>query len=55
MTSEGSKLVEVEVLFMVTGRVPNIDFLDPSVSGIEVDAHGHVISNDTCQRSVPGI
>ena len=55
MTPEGPRSVEVEALLIATGRVPNSDFLNVWESGVQVDAHGHVITDDTFQTNVPGI
>ena len=49
------RAAEAEVLLVATGRVPNSDRLDVAAAGIEVDAHGHVRTDDTCTTSVPGI
>ena len=54
-TPSGAQRVESEVLLVATGRRPNSDLLDVAAAGIEVDAHGHVRTDDTCQTRVPGI
>jgi mycothione reductase len=54
-TPSGTQRVESEVLLVATGRRPNSDLLDVGAAGIEVDAHGHVRTDDTCQASVPGV
>src|SRR6202023_3612254 len=54
-TPSGTQRVETEVLLVATGRRPNSDLLDVAAAGIEVDAHGHVRTDDTCQTSVPGV
>jgi mycothione reductase len=54
-TLSGPGRVDSEVLLVATGRRPNSDLLDVAAAGIEVDAHGHVCTDDTMQTSVPGI
>jgi mycothione reductase len=54
-TPSGPRRVEAEVLLVATGRRPNSDRLDVAAAGIEVDAHGHVHTDDTLQTNVPGI
>jgi mycothione reductase len=54
-TPTGAQAAEGEVLLVATGRVPNSDRLDVAAAGIEVDAHGHVRTDDTYATSVPGI
>jgi mycothione reductase len=54
-TPAGDRRVESEVLLVAAGRRPNSDRLDVAAAGIEVDAHGHVRTDDTLQTNVPGI
>ncbi len=54
-TPAGAQSADGEVLLVATGRVPNSDRLDVVAAGIEVDAHGHVRTDDTYQTNVPGI
>jgi mycothione reductase len=54
-TPAGAQRVEAEVLLVATGRRPNSDRLDVAAAGVDVDIHGHVRTDDTCQTSVPGI
>jgi mycothione reductase len=54
-TPSGPRRVDSEVLLVATGRTPNSDLLDVAAAGIEVDAHGHVHTDDTMQTNVPGI
>src|SRR5260370_6753326 len=54
-TPAGAQAAEGEVLLVAAGRVPNGDRLDVAAAGIEVDAHGHVRTDDTYATSVPGI
>src|SRR5215471_16461096 len=55
VTPSGAQTAGGEVLLVATGRVPNSDRLDVAAAGIEVDAHGHVRTDDTYQTNVPGI
>jgi mycothione reductase len=55
VTPSGAQSAEGEVLLVATGRIPNSDRLDVAAAGIEVDAHGHVRTDDTYATSVPGI
>jgi len=55
ITPSGAQTAEGEVLLVAAGRVPNSDWLDVAAAGIEVDAHGHVRTDDTYATSVPGI
>ena len=54
-TPAGDGTAEGEVLLVATGRVPNSDRLDVAAAGIEVDAHGHVRTDDTYATNVPGV
>jgi mycothione reductase len=51
----GTQTAEAEVLLVATGRIPNSDRLDVAAAGIEVDAHGHVRTDDTYAATAPGI
>jgi mycothione reductase len=42
-------------LLVATGRRPNTDLLDAAAGGLEVDQHGHLITDDTYQSAVPGV
>lgn len=54
-TPSGARQIDAEVLLVATGRRPNSDRLDVAAAGIEVDAHGHVRTDDTLQTNIPGI
>ncbi len=54
-TPAGPQRAEAEMLLVATGRTPNSDRLDVAAAGIEVDAHGHVRTDDTYATNVPGI
>ena len=54
-TPAGAQQVEAEVLMVAAGRIPNSDRIDVAATGVEVDEHGHVRTDDTYETSVPGI
>ncbi|MGI9007533.1 MAG: mycothione reductase [Streptosporangiaceae bacterium] len=54
-SSAGAQTAEGEVLLVAAGRTPNSDLLDVAAAGIEVDAHGHIRTDDTYATSVRGI
>ena len=54
-TPAGTQAAEGQVLLVAAGRVPNSDRLDVAAAGIEVDAHGHVRTDDTYATNVPGM
>jgi mycothione reductase len=51
----GPQPVEADVLLVATGRRPNSDTLDVAAGGIDVDAHGHVRTDEMLQTRVPGV
>lgn len=54
-TPSGPQKAEGQVLLVATGRTPNSDSLNVAAAGIEIDAHGHVRTDDTYATNVPGI
>jgi mycothione reductase len=54
-TPSGKQSLEVEALLLATGRTPNSDRLDVAATGVKVDKHGHVHTDNTCLTNVPGI
>jgi mycothione reductase len=54
-TPSGKQLLEVEALLLATGRVPNSDRLDVAATGVAVDKHGHVHTDNTYLTNIPGI
>lgn len=48
-------VLEASALLLATGRRPNTDVLDVAAGGLEVDGHGHLVTDDTYQTSVPGV
>jgi mycothione reductase len=50
----GLQQVEAEVLLVAAGRTPNSDRLDVAATGVAVDPHGHVRTDDTYATTAPG-
>jgi len=50
-----SGTLEAEALLVATGRVPNSDRLRVQACGIEVDSHGHVLTDSSYQTNVAGV
>lgn len=51
----GETTVHAELLLICTGRVPNTDLLDAKAVGLELDGHGHIVTDDEYRTSVPYI
>lgn len=51
----GPAVLHAELLLVATGRRPNTDRLDAVAGGLELDEHGHVVTDDTYLTSVPGV
>ncbi|MGH3840591.1 MAG: mycothione reductase [Pseudonocardiaceae bacterium] len=49
------EVIEAATLLVATGRRPNTDLLDVAAGGLDVDEHGHLVTDDTYQTSVPGV
>ncbi|MGH3430536.1 MAG: FAD-dependent oxidoreductase, partial [Mycobacteriales bacterium] len=49
------EVLEAATLLVATGRRPNTDLLDVAAGGLDVDEHGHLVTDDTYQTSVPGV
>ncbi|MBV8542771.1 MAG: mycothione reductase [Pseudonocardiales bacterium] len=50
-----TEVLTAAMLLVATGRRPNTDLLDAAAGGLEVDGHGHLVTDDTYQTSVPGV
>jgi len=48
-------VVDVERLLVATGRIPNSDLLDVAAGGLEIDAHGHLVTEGTFATNVEGV
>jgi mycothione reductase len=55
ITPSGKRSLEVEALLLATGRTPNSDRLDVAATGVTVDKHGHVHTDNTYLTNIPGI
>ncbi|GLZ48896.1 mycothione reductase [Actinomycetospora sp. NBRC 106375] len=49
------EVVEAAALLVATGRRPNTDLLDVVAGGLEIDEHGHVVTDDAYRTAVPGV
>ena len=49
------RMVTVDTVLFASGRRPNSDRLNVAVAGIEVDAHGRVLTDAGMETSAPGI
>ncbi|MGH3857071.1 MAG: mycothione reductase [Pseudonocardiaceae bacterium] len=49
------EVLEAASLLVATGRRPNTDLLDVAAGGLDVDEHGHLVTDDTYQTSVGGV
>lgn len=49
------EVIEAATLLVATGRRPNTDLLEVAAGGLEVDEHGHVVTDDAYRTSVPGV
>ena len=49
------RTIRVDTVLVASGRRPNSDRLNVAAAGIEVDAHGRVITDDGMETNVPGI
>jgi len=48
-------VVDVERLLVATGRIPNSDLLDVAAGGLDVDEHGHLVTDGTYATNVDGV
>lgn len=47
--------VDADMLLVAVGRTPNTDRLDATAGGLELDEHGHIVSDDSYATAVPGV
>jgi len=51
----GRGVLDVEVLMMAAGRRPNTDLLDVGEGGLDVDTHGHLVTDEAYRTNVTGV
>jgi mycothione reductase len=49
------EVLEASALLVATGRRPNTDLLDVAAGGLDVDEHGHLVTDNTYQTTVAGV
>lgn len=52
---DGDHVVQAESLLVCVGRRPNTDRLDAAAGGLELDRHGHIVTDGAYRTSVPGV
>ncbi|MGX1548142.1 mycothione reductase [Streptomyces adustus] len=52
---DGDHVVRAAMLLVCVGRRPNSDRLDAAAGGLELDAHGHIVTDSAYRTSVPGV
>ncbi|MGY5048969.1 mycothione reductase [Streptomyces sp. 900105755] len=52
---DGEHAVEADMLLVAVGRIPNTDRLRAVDGGLELDEHGHVVTDGAYRTSVPGV
>ena len=50
-----SERVEGDMLLLAVGRTPNTDRIDATAGGLQVDAHGHLVTDASYATAVPGV
>ncbi len=52
---DGDHVVRAATLLVCVGRRPNTDPLDGAAGGLELDEHGHIVTDSAYRTSVPGV
>ncbi len=56
LRADGTRdVIDVERLLVATGRIPNSDLLDVAAGGLDIDAHGHLVTDGTFATNVDGV
>ncbi|MGI8752923.1 MAG: mycothione reductase [Acidimicrobiales bacterium] len=50
-----SERVEADVMLLAVGRTPNTDRIDAAAGGLDVDDHGHLVTDASYATAVPGV
>jgi mycothione reductase len=51
----GEQTIEAAALLLAVGRRPNTDLLDTAVGGLELDEHGHILTDESYRTAVAGV
>ena len=54
-TPSGKQSITSDTLLMATGRVPNTDLLDMAKTGVDLNDHGYIKTDEFLQTNVPSI
>ena len=49
------EVLQATAVLVATGRAPNTDLLDVAARQLEIDDHGHLVTDDTHRTSVSGV
>ncbi|WP_329285932.1 mycothione reductase [Streptomyces sp. NBC_01455] len=52
---DGDHVVRAAALLVCVGRQPNTDRLDAAAGGLDLDRHGHIVTDSAYRTSVPGV
>ncbi|WP_393086034.1 mycothione reductase [Streptomyces sp. LN704] len=52
---DGDHVVRAAALLVCVGRRPNTDRLDAAAGGLDLDRHGHIVTDSAYRTSVPGV
>jgi mycothione reductase len=49
------EVIEAEAVLVAVGRAPNTDLLEATTGGLDLDQHGHVVTDGAYRTTVPGV
>ena len=52
---DGVQQIEVDTVLVAAGRTPNTDLVAATAGGLELDPHGHLVTDRAYRTSVPGV